>query len=259
MKNKEELYVIGFPKSGNTWLARLLSDILNSKIHVECKDDMINSSENTDDKNGNYLIHKIHVAYNLDKVLNSKKVYIVRDPRAVMVSGFFHNNRGITEEMVRHSVKTKIFFNFEINNLTKGWNNSIPARINTIKNILKSKRRLIVGSWSESVSFWTEQKNIVIIKYENLLENPHLEITRLLQELNIDYSNEILHSAIERQSFKKKKKEFLKKNDAENAKFLRSGQKNSWKELLSDKQIKNIEDTHREMMSKFKYQRKYIE
>jgi len=32
VKNKEPLIVIGFPKSGNTWFARLLAEVTQSNI-----------------------------------------------------------------------------------------------------------------------------------------------------------------------------------------------------------------------------------
>ena len=40
--NKEKIYVVGFPKSGNTWLARLLAEITSSKVAVDNPHDTIN-------------------------------------------------------------------------------------------------------------------------------------------------------------------------------------------------------------------------
>lgn len=261
MENKEDLYVIGFPKSGNTWLARLLSDITNSKIYVESDNDKINNSENSDDKNGNYVIHKIHVINDLDKVLKSKKVYIVRDPRAVIVSGFFHNYRNISEERIKSNIIYKLLFDLEIQNLSKSWNKTLAHFKNLFLIRLKGNFLFFpkVNSWSSHVKHWTHFNDVVIVRYEDLLDNTFMELKRILDELNIIYNNEELIKVIENQSFSKKKKEFLEKGDTENAKFLRSGDKESWRKLLTHKLQKKIEISHKEMMKKFGYQTETID
>jgi len=257
LENKEDLYVIGFPKSGNTWLARLLSDITNSKIYVESDNDKINNSENSDDKNGSYLIHEVHGTHDLNRVLKSKKVYILRDPRAAIVSGFFHNYRNLTEDMVQKNFLYRMFFVFEIFNITNSWNNTLKGRLNRFKKFLKRERPMNIGSWAQHVLFWSSKNNIVIVKYEDLLDNKKVELERILKELNIKYSDELISKAVQNQSFSKKKKEFLEKGDTENAKFLRSGKKESWKELLKDRQIRNIEKKYKEAMKQFSYEREH--
>lgn len=260
MENKEDLYVIGFPKSGNTWLARLLSDATNSKIHVLSEKDVVNNSENSDDKNGKYVIHKIHVANDLGKVLKSKKVYIVRDVRASIVSGFFHNYRNIGEDKIKSNSFYKIFFAFEINNLNISWNKTFSHYRNLLSIRIKGNLSFIpkVNSWSQHVNFWTSLNDVIIVRYEDLHENTFLELKKVLDELGISYANEELNRVIENQSFAKKKKEFLEKGDTENAKFLRSGEKESWRKLLSPKLQNKIETTHKEMMKKFGYKAETI-
>ncbi|WP_150464420.1 sulfotransferase domain-containing protein [Francisella sp. XLW-1] len=251
---KEEIYVIGFPKSGNTWLSRLMADITNSNIYVESDNDFINSSENSSGKTGDFIIHKIHVANDLCKVLESKKIYILRDPRAVFVSAFFHNFRSLQERNINKSFLMRLLFNFEIANVNKAWNKTVLARINDFKNRSGAMK---VGNWSNHVEFWSNQKDICIVRYEDLLENTQVVMERILQELGINYSKNKLESVIERQSFKIKKEEFMQKNDRQNASFLRSGEKEDWKKYLSQKQIKTIEKVHYKMMDAFSYERMF--
>ncbi|MDY0365398.1 MAG: sulfotransferase domain-containing protein [Arcobacteraceae bacterium] len=257
MQGKEDLYVIGFPKSGNTWLARLLSDITNSNIDVKMENDLINSSENSEEKTGKYLIHKIHIANDLERVLKSKKVYIVRDVRASMVSGFFHGHRLFQDKNVNDNILLNILFHYEILKLNKKWQGSFLARIQHIPFLIIEKlfkiNRQTVGNWSEHVEFWTKQQDIVVVRYEDLLENTFIELKRILDELDIVYKSEELNQVVEKQSFSTKKKEFLKKGDTKNAEFLRSGTKESWRELLTPKLQKKIEYTHKDMMDKFGY------
>ena len=53
----EPIYVIGYPKSGNTWLARMIAEVLRANI---ASADVINSSDNRQDRDGKYLIIKKH-------------------------------------------------------------------------------------------------------------------------------------------------------------------------------------------------------
>lgn len=263
MENKEDLYVIGFPKSGNTWLARLLSDITNSKIYIESEKDKINSSENSDDKNGKYLIHKIHATDDLNEVLKAKKIYILRDPRAVIVSGFFHHYRNISENKIKNSRLVKLIFNYEIERLNQFWSGSLYARVQyfyiTIYRFIFNKKNIYEVSWSEHIKYWSSLNDIAIVRYEDLVENTFIELKRILDELGIAYRDEELKIVIEHQSFSKKKKEFLEKGDLENLKFLRSGEKDSWRKLLTLKLQKKIEIKHQEMMKKFGYQTETID
>lgn len=84
------IYVLGFPKSGNTWLARLLGEVTQSNILAE---DLVNTADNSSDREGDFAIHKEHVARDEQVLLKEQVVYIIRDIRDVLVSSFYHNHR----------------------------------------------------------------------------------------------------------------------------------------------------------------------
>lgn len=111
-------YVIGYPKSGNTWLVRLLSDVTNSEI---ASDNPIDTVDNMNRTNRSFQIIKDHYSrYSKPNFIteNSHIVDIVRDFRDVIVSGFFHNHRGLDEarfNLGRGSFIRKLYFDFEIN------------------------------------------------------------------------------------------------------------------------------------------------
>jgi len=250
--NKESIYVIGFPKSGNTWLSRLLADALNSNINAT---NNIEASDNSKErKKGGYIIHKIHRSDNMEKIKQSKKVYIVRDPRAVMISSFFHNHRNLQDKNLNKNFYLKLFFEFEISNLNKSWNNSLPARRNTLRKIIKRLPRCPVGNWSEHVQYWSTLTDVVLVKYEDLLDNTESELSRILMELSVNYSENDIANIVNRQSFKVKKRNFEKNKDKENIKFMRTGKKDEWHELMSDNLIKKIENEHSDTMIKLNYQ-----
>ncbi|XPV67640.1 MAG: sulfotransferase domain-containing protein [Halarcobacter sp.] len=256
MNKLESLYVVGFPKSGNTWLARLIANVTSSKIHVNSKDDLINNSENCKNKNGRYIIYKIHGSNEIDKIENSKKVYILRDPRAVFVSGFFHNYRRFSKKKVLSNKLVNLFFNFEVGNINNSWNNTLVARWNRFKNQLKSFEKINVGSWSHHVNFWTSLDNMVIVRYEDLHDNTEKELVRILNELDISFDIDELRQIIQNESFESKKNQFIQNKDFTNAAFLRSGKKDDWKQFLDKKNQKNIENTHCVNMLKFNYLKK---
>lgn len=248
---KMAVHVIGFPKSGNTWLTRLLSDALNSNIYTP-PNDPVTGAENSKEKNGKYIIHKKHVEGEKKQFLSAKKIYIIRDPRAVFVSAFFHNYRHLSNKLVINSFFYRSLFNFEINNLNTAWDNTISAYKNLLKVRLSGNFEKLdrVGSWSEHVDYYTNHKDIHVVLYEELLKNTQKELELIQDKFSFDYT-ENLEDIVDRNSFKKKKEEYLQKGDARNANFLRAGKKDSWKELLSENLEKKIIKKHSKVMKKF--------
>lgn len=85
MKN---IYVVTTPRSGTTWLVRLLSDALASGMvayNREGIDKPIFAGPRT---NGDYLIRKSHYAQSYDAPV----VFLQRDPRDVAVSRMHYRN-----------------------------------------------------------------------------------------------------------------------------------------------------------------------
>lgn len=92
MSKKVEVFTTGFPRSGNTWLNRLLSDLLSSPMQTK-------PGEVTEyfgsKRNGNYIVRKTHwyapeysgKGYDGGK---SKLIWIQRDPRDMAVSTMFY-------------------------------------------------------------------------------------------------------------------------------------------------------------------------
>ncbi len=83
--DRETIWVLGYPKSGNTWLCRLLGDALDSPI-----DSGLRFPSNADEgynRPGPYVIRMRH--HNLLKAPfpgDNRLVQIVRDPRDVLVA-----------------------------------------------------------------------------------------------------------------------------------------------------------------------------
>ena len=107
MKNKEPIYVVGFPKSGNTWLARLISETLDSNLAPNNSIDAADFSEN---RKGKYIIFKQHTDENISDISKSSVIYIIRDVRDVLVSGFFSLINGVIKLKLQIVFLQNVFF-----------------------------------------------------------------------------------------------------------------------------------------------------
>lgn len=259
MKAKD-IYVVGFPKSGNTWLARLIAEITNSNINVDDTKDVINNADNKLERKGNYKIHKIHDSTNSEKILKSNKVvYIVRDVRDVLISGFFFNNPQFNEEQVKNIFIIKKYFNYEIKKLNNIWQGNLLTNTIVTLNIILAKLKNenypygYVGSWSEHINTWSNNSNTIVVKYEDMLLDTHSELQRVVKFLNLNVKDTDLIKVIENQSFEYKKKKFLEQGDNVNVKFMRSGKSGKWKILLDNNIIDIIESRQKRMMHKYNY------
>jgi len=261
--NKNNVYVVGFPKSGNTWLARIISGSIGANIYSDVENDVINRSDYKKSvKEKDIGIQRVHwIDAEEKEILASKIVYIIRDPRDSFISGFYHNYRMIHESNVKKSIILKLLFRWEIKNFNKSWNWSLSARLHTLKtfakNILRLKFKGIgvenVGNWSDHVNFWTSFDNVCLVRYEDLLANPESEVTRILNTIKIDYDINSVRNSIKNESFNKKKEEFLASGDIDNFKFLRKGKSGDWRFILDKKLSKLIQEKHYLVMKKYNY------
>lgn len=87
-----EIFTTGFPRSGNTWLNRLLSDLLSSPMQTKPNEEIEYFGAK---RNGIYVVRKTHwyateyngKGYGGEK---SKMIWIQRDPRDMAVSIMFY-------------------------------------------------------------------------------------------------------------------------------------------------------------------------
>ena len=253
----EPIYVIGYPKSGNTWVARLLSDLLDSPI--EAGDDPINQADNSKEFHGYYRIIKGHYSRSNRPAYisnHSKIIYIVRDFRDVLISGFFFSHNNFPEQKIvinskeRFSSFYKLYFYHQLRRMTKKW---VSHELTLLRNFIYRSPKNTVGSWNDHVEYWIGQPNIVVVRYEDLLNNPFETVEKILSGIDVCQHFLNIDETIERQSFSNRKNGFLRSNDKANFKFLRNGGSGDWKRFLNEKAIKRIEITHGRVMRSLGY------
>jgi hypothetical protein len=282
-------WLASYPKSGNTWIRSLLAAYLYSEegnfkfdLLKNIKQFSINSKK-LDEKNlsqGQEKIYKNWIPFqkkiNQDNKLHILKthnalcsingykftdknntigaIYIVRDPRNLILSIAHHYSLSFEEAYEFLSNKKKIIFPLKL-----GKQNKNPQQIDDFN---------FLGNWSEHYKSW---KNInfcpvKIIKYEDMLENDHEVFLSILDYLSkfmkISLDKKKINNTIATTKFKKlshmeDKKGFeesvFSQKTNEKLKFFNLGKKNDWKRLLDNKIIKKVEQNFGKEMKELNY------
>jgi len=171
-------------------------------------------------------------------------IYVVRDPRDVIVSASKYYDLSHDE--------------------TK--NNMFNEKMDLINNMKGSPFNTFLGSWPNHYNSWTKNcKNVLLIKYENLIENKENEIRRIISFLNkfvkISFDEKKIINCIESSSFQNMKIMDQKGLFPENSKdfqgnkipFFSSGKKGNWRGVLNDKIVSQIEKKFQKEMLELNY------
>lgn len=247
------LYVVGYPKSGNTWLSRLIADATDSNVIYSNE---VDAADYSSDKSGEYAIYKAHDRDIKRFPDHARFVYVVRDVRDVLLSAFFFNHPFFQEERLLLEGCHKnilnylccVFFYHQVRRSNKRWcSNEVAEFLYMLRNIENT-----VGNWSEHVTYWRDQ-NVCVVRYEDLLEDAEGELKRIFSALGANVNDDALKKAVSNQSFAKRKKEFLEAKDDVNAKFLRRGTMGDWKRFFPQGLVEEIEREHDQVMKSLGY------
>ena len=255
MKNK--IIIVGYPKSGNTWLCRLTAQTINCPVVGFWKSDHYEIAVEGNDRISDFECYKSHHQFselNLDEIY--KIIYIIRDPRDILYSGIGYFN------FIKGNYIDKLFklsYGHYIISFIKRVSNSKFGFYYKKKRL---KRAIFFGdiklqewlsvSWEEHVIGY-QNKNILFIRYEDLLKDPLTEMKKLVKYLSLDIDNDHILKSIELQSFSNKKRKFESEGDKLKANFLRSGISGSWKNKLSLKERIEFKSQIGNTMSMFNY------
>ena len=162
---KTDLFLVSYPKSGNTWLRFLLGNVLYEDYNFSNMEDLIPDIYVVNNKELNKIksprILKSHEYFD---PRYKKIIYIVRDPRSVSISYFEYlkKMKSISKNM-KFDNFLDLFLNGELDNY---------------------------GSWSENVNSWVatkkEDKNFLIIKYENLKKDTLGSLSKIVNFLDLE-------------------------------------------------------------------------
>jgi hypothetical protein len=181
-------------------------------------------------------------------------IHIVRDPRNVVTSVKNHYL------LTNYGEATKFIFN----------ENQVLTLSDKQKDLyLKSKKfplKQFVGSWKTHYLSWKNmKKNYLLVRYEDLVENPKNEFTKIADFvgnlLKLKFTEDQIDNAISLSSFdnlEKMEKDngFTESNIDKNGdrnKFFFLGPKNDWKKILENNTSSLIEKEFGDEMKELKY------
>ncbi len=268
--------IVGFPKSGNTWLTRLLADALNAPVHDRLID---NHVEFASDVNGQ-LRQPTHPTLRVAKTHDlpetfadrhvpgqQRFVYVHRDPRDVVVSAFFHFTRWeddrirpLFERGPRHPLET-----WRLGRARRAIARFVRAF--TRAGIPRLERKL--GRWDRHVQAWRlTDAPVVSVGYEQLLADTPGTLTRVIRALRLDEATSPdIVGAAERQSFDRTRRQFeqVQTDDAIplgkrfGLRFMRRGVMGDWRTYLSHADVDQIRGRFAEAFNQLGYNRGWHE
>jgi hypothetical protein len=167
--------------------------------------------------------------------LTAGAIYIIRNPLDIVVS-------------MSH------YFEMDIDSAIDVMNRSFEPRPSAEKVVYQ-----MWGSWSENVASWTGKidPSLFVMRYEDLLTNPIIPFSALVEFLYLRPTRRELEKAVENSSFEKLQSQEIEQGFVEmtsvSGSFFRKGLAGQWKDVLTKDQIRAVVNAHYEQMSRFGY------
>ncbi len=278
------IWLASFPKSGNTWMRAFLSSYLYldldkenftfnllkkierfpnlnqlNNIGIKPKSflDVAKSwipTQNHINLNNKINLLKTHQAFGnfenfpfTDSNNTLGAIYLVRDPRDVLISYSKHMKQSIDKTL------DLVLEDDSKGNLFEGKNSVIGE---------------MRGSWSQHYNSWkySNLKEKIIIKYEDLINNPFDTFSKVISHLNylfrklsfpLETNAERIRKCIEISNFNNlqnlEKKLGFSDNIKSGATFFNKGTTNQWQDELNHKIIYKIEKKFKKEMKELNY------
>jgi hypothetical protein len=253
----EPVYIVGFPKSGNTWLVRLVADTLIAPVRDGAMEDSpelaaeINASLHACavPEYETLKIHYLPEVFFAEIDPNPRRiVYIYRDVRDVAISSFFYF------EAVAEADAEKMGFARLATQVARKGPRYVQRHWKARRKLMRYIQDwclngvLAFGTWSQHIREWRMVAstrsciNMSFISYENLLKDTEHALRKLVGELGLPRpSGSRLREAVARQSFGEQKKRFATYSVTSEMPFspqfqmwfLRRGISGDWKRFLS--------------------------
>ncbi len=243
-----DTFIVSCSKSGTTWLAFLLAHCFHPELDEEIN--LRSSTQFIPDINRLYLgkgyieremlrrirklrdprVFRVHAPFDLRF---SKVIYLLRDPRSVVLSQW-HYMRG------RDSGFSLSLYEFV-------------------------KRGDCGVKWEDSVRQWLfeeEHPQLKIVRYEDLLTDPHAELGRVIDFLGIAVSPSLIEIAVRRSSFGRMVEMEKRTGAAEGQlsrgeRFVRRGKADGWRDEFDEATLRASEERFGPYLFRLGYESEY--
>ena len=190
--NPQEVLFVSFPKAGRTWVTFLIARILQKKYNLP-DSDVVNLEKISRNVRGLPNMTVVHeddphkkdvesLSKSKLKHYNKKIILMVRDPRDIIVSFYFHQSRRKGEENYKKSISNFLF-----------------EKIGGFDVVI------------EYYNIWAKNRYIpadfLVVKYENFMRNTKKEVKKIINFMGLsDISDNKIEEAIKFSSFDNMKK-----------------------------------------------------
>ena len=277
------IWLASYPKSGNTWVRSIISSLLysndgnfNFELMLKVSQfpekkyfkDFVNDFGNFNEIKESWISAQDKI--NLDnqiKILKTHQgkytvgknsftndqntlatIYIVRDPRTLISS--ISNHYTLPIDSVCDFLTTP-----QIIGNTKKWEDK------------ETGMQCLLGKWNDHYRSWTRNKNnFLLIKYEDLIQNPENELEKIInflkKYLDVKTNDNKNKKILETTSFKNLKEmeqkglfkeNVLNKKDDSKVNFFHLGPANNWKDTLNEDVKNKIEKNFYNEMKELGY------
>jgi hypothetical protein len=218
----EDIYLVSFPKSGNTWLRFLVANAIKIKFKVERQVNF-------------FSIHDIIPDIQLSRYIKPGGAFGCLDvPRVIKSHSTYNPYYYRVILLIRDPRDALISYYYFLKNYEK-----IPGDWNFSKFIRSSK--FGAAAWVRHTESWfftrNSSQNIQIVLYEHLIDNPHEQLRRIMELIGFSLTDDELQEAINlsskenmRQSEVNHKSAYLVKT--QKTAFVRQGKVTEGKELV---------------------------
>jgi len=271
------IFVVGFPKSGTTWVTALLVHALRLQ-YAPTMDVTATGPRpyNADAGIGAPTPVVIRHAHMLPEQLVEWHgraplgvVYVHRDVRDVLVSSFFFSYDHYLDRFLRRNNGPRLDMASPLAAM-KSLRWALHARREFDRHVrMRCQGWNEYGGWTESINRWREYGDrghkVVVAAYEDLLAGAEDELRRIIAGLEIDMpDDERLHRAVKVNAFKRQRaryeKEASESDDeqrrayaASRLRFCRRGEAGDWRNYITRRLGRKIEALHGPMMRELGY------
>src|SRR3954447_16283610 len=238
----DDVFLVSFPKSGNTWTRFLIANLLHPETSVGFANiaylvpDVESTAKRVFDRAARPRVIKSHHVFLPEY---PRVIYIVRDPRDVAISGYhFRRKRGVIEDQYP--------LDLHISRFVAGETSSY-------------------GSWGDNVASWLitrkHDPRFLLLRYEDMIADTARELSKIAAFLNIPPDLARISHAVDASCADSMRK--LEKAQADfsgltktrkDLPFVRAAKAGGWKKELPLSEVAKIEKAWGPLMRSLGYE-----
>lgn len=229
----QDVFVAGYPKSGNTWMQHLLASLIfgidPQYLPDKLAQELVPSVKKNETYYKRYLPFCCFKTHRLPSPRHRKVIHLIRDGRDVMASYF-----------AMHKAMGKNF---------------------SLEEMIINGKGLVPCKWHEHSRKWIENPynaETIQVKYEDLIHTPKKELIKICAFIGLERSEELIEKSIKGNSFasmQKKEEKYGMNNKKWNKdeKFVRKGKIGTYNEEIPEELITYFTNESKEELTYFGY------